>query len=85
MEKSIDSKYKMPTEPAWSRDLLSNTTVCTWFYVLALVNLIFAIAGVAGAVFMAKKVSMVPLLVAGVVGFTNSWFMFLVCNRGLKG
>jgi hypothetical protein len=58
-----------------------------WFYILALLNAFVAVAGVLGAVFMSKKGStafLVALLVQGTIGFVNAWFLFLVCNRGLK-
>ena len=77
----------MPSEPKWSKDYISSPTVCTWFYILALLNAFVAVAGVLGAVFMSKKGStafLVALLVQGTIGFVNAWFLFLVCNRGLK-
>jgi len=74
----------MPSEPNWSKQI-SNSTVCTWFYALAILNLIFAVAGVLGAVLSAKARGLaLPLLVSGGLGFVNAWFLFLVCNRGLK-
>ena len=75
----------MPSEPNWSK-AISNSSVCTWFYALAILNAFFAIAGILGVV-MSKKSSMgvlLPLLLSTALGFTNAWFMFLVCNRGLK-
>ena len=75
----------MPTEPNWSREI-SNSSVCTWFYALALLNAFFAVAGIVGLV-MSKRSGMstlLPLLISALLGFTNSWFLFLVCNRGLK-
>lgn len=76
----------MPSEPNWSKNI-SNSSVCTWFYALAIVNAFFAIAGIV-LVLMSNKVTMptvfTVLLSAG-VGFTNAWFLFLVCNRGLRG
>lgn len=75
----------MPSEPNWSKQI-SNTTVCTWFYALALVNAFFAVAGIV-LVLMSKKIAMssfVIMILSGALGFTNTWFLFLVCNRGLK-
>ena len=75
----------MPSEPSWSKDI-SNSSVCTWFYVLAVINGIVAVGGLLGALFMYKKAPlalMVSLLFSGGVGFINAWFLFLVCNRGL--
>jgi hypothetical protein len=78
----------MPSEPAWSKKI-SNTTVCTWFYILAVVNGLFAVAGVLSALFLMTKGgknsfgNMFLVLVAALVGFTNAWFLYLVCNRGL--
>ena len=75
----------MPSEPDWSKQI-SNASVCTWFYALALVNAFFAVAGI-GLVLMSKKFAMssfVIMLLSATLGFTNTWFLFLVCNRGLK-
>lgn len=75
----------MPSEPNWSKQI-SNASVCTWFYALALVNAFFAVAGIV-LVLMSKKFAMssfVIMLLSATLGFTNTWFLFLVCNRGLK-
>ena len=75
----------MPSEPNWSKDV-SNSTVCTWFYILALMNGLAAVAGILVFVFMSKKMSAglsVPMLLGAVGAFVNAWFLFLVCNRGL--
>ena len=77
----------MPSEPAWSKNISGNT-VCSWFYFLAVLNLLFGVAGLARVCFsmMGGKGSLVELsflmLFIG-LGFMNSWFLFLVCNRGL--
>ena len=78
----------MPSEPDWSASI-SSSSVCTWFYVLAIINGVFAVAGVLGAVMLLTRgsksiLSILPLLIGSVVGFTNSWFMFVVCNRGIN-
>ena len=75
----------MPSEPNWSKQI-SNSTVCTWFYALALVNAFFAVAGIV-LVLMSNKVNVpavVTVLLSAALGFTNTWFLFLVCNRGLN-
>ncbi len=77
----------MPREPSWSKSWFSDTTVCTWFYALAILNAIVAVAGLVGALFFASKGSksmIIPLLISGSIGFINSWFLFLVCNRGIN-
>ena len=78
----------MPSEPNWSKNI-SNTTVCTWFYALAMINLVFGLAGVLSALYLvslSKGTMSSAFLVAfaAAVGFTNSWFFFLTCNRGLR-
>lgn len=77
----------MPSEPDWSKQI-SNATVCTWFYALALVNAFFAVAGIVLVLMlMSKKIPMssfVIMILTSALGFTNMWFLFLVCNRGLK-
>jgi hypothetical protein len=78
----------MPSEPEWSASI-SSATVCTWFYVLAILNGVFAIAGVLGAIVLLARgtksaVSLLPLVLGSLVGFTNTWFLFIVCNRGIN-
>jgi len=78
----------MPTEPNWSKNI-QDSTVCTWFYILALFNAGAAIAGVIAAVYLItlnkrSLVTLVPMLIVGGVGFINAWFLFLVCNRSLN-
>ena len=75
-------------EPDWSKQI-SSSTVCTWFYALALVNLFFGGAGVLSSLYLMSngKGSLLGLTVtvlAVLVGFTNSWFFFLMCNRGIN-
>jgi hypothetical protein len=77
----------MPREPDWSRSIQSST-VCTWFYILAIVNGVFAVVGVLAALYLVSlgkrsMMTVIPMLLAGGIGFTNAWFLFLVCNRGL--
>ena len=75
----------MISEPEWSKNI-SNSSVCTWFFALALLNLFFAVAGII-LVLMSKKANMVSILtiiLSSGLGFTNTWFLFLVCNRGLS-
>ena len=78
----------MPSEPDWSKSI-SGATVCTWFYILALLNGIIAAAGVVGVVMLLTNGSkslatLAPLFVGGLVGFVNAWALFLVCTRGLS-
>jgi hypothetical protein len=75
----------MPSEPDWSKQI-SNSSVCTWFYALAIINAIFAVAGIGMALFSGKiRTSvMVSLVLSSIIGFTNMWFLFLVCKRGIN-
>jgi len=78
----------MPSEPSWSTKF-SNTTVCTWFYIIAIINLLFGAAGIVGALFLMSKgkydmFQLFTVVLAASIGFANSWGFFLVCNRGLK-
>ena len=78
----------MPSEPSWSKKI-SSASVCTWFYAIAIVNLLFGAAGIVSALYLMSKgkgnvTNLVTLSVAAPIGFMNSWFFFLVCNRGLK-
>ena len=78
----------MSTEPAWSRAISSNT-VCNWFFFLAFLNAFGAVAVVI-TVLMALSggkgftYAMGMSLFAVLIGFTNAWALFLVCNRGLN-
>jgi xanthine/uracil permease len=56
---------------------------------LAILNGVFALAGVLGAVMLLSRgtksaVTLLPLVLGSLVGFTNAWFMFIVCNRGIN-
>lgn len=78
----------MPSEPNWSKNI-SNSNVCTWFYALSILNLLFGLAGVLSSIYLVslgrESLSYVFLIsFAAMVGFTNSWFFFLMCNRGLR-
>ena len=78
----------MPSEPEWSASI-SSASVCTWFYVFAILNGVFAVAGVIGAIILLTRgtksaVSLLPLVLGSLVGFTNAWFLFIVCNRGIN-
>lgn len=77
----------MPTEPSWSKKI-ANSSVCTWFYALAILNLLFGTAGVLSALYLMSKgkenlFGTFVVALAATFSFTNSWFLFLVCNRGL--
>jgi len=80
----------MPSEPTWSKQIPSST-VCTWFYALAILNAIMGAAGVLAASYLVingAKGSMTTLLTVifyTFFVFTNSWFLFLLCNRGING
>ena len=74
----------MYSEPNWSKQI-SNSTVCTWFFLLAVLNALLAVAGVLAALLVAKNRDVaLPLLLSGGLGFVNAWFLFLVCSRGLR-
>ena len=78
----------MPSEPSWSQKISSNS-VCTWFYILAIINLIFGTAGIVSALYLMSlgKYNMMQLLavvLGASIGFTNTWSLFLVCNRGIN-
>jgi hypothetical protein len=77
----------MPSEPNWSKQI-SNNSVCTWFFALAILNGILAVAALVGVVILvfAKKgqaATLVPSLIGAFIGFVNTWAFFLVCNRGI--
>lgn len=78
----------MPSEPEWLASI-SSGTVCTWFYILAIFNSIFAVAGVLGAIMLLSNgkltmVGSIPLMFGIIVGFINAWALFVVCKRGIN-
>ena len=73
----------MPSEPKWSKQLFSNNSVCMWFYILAVLNALIAVAGVLIALTSKSRGLTPTLLLGGALGFVNAWFLFLVCSRGL--
>ena len=77
----------MPSEPSWSKKISSNS-VCSWFFALACVDGILAVAALVGVIVLmfSKKgnaVALIPSVIAGLLGFVNAWAFFLVCNRGI--
>lgn len=79
---------KMPTEPEWLASI-SSGTVCTWFYIMAILNSIFAAAGVIAIVMLLSKgvksiVTILPLVLSMAIGLTNAWFLFMMCNRSIN-
>jgi len=79
----------MPTEPEWSSSI-SNSTVCTWFFILATIDAIIGVAVILLAMNMLLKskinsLNMIMLTLGALGAFANSWFLFLICNRSLNG
>lgn len=77
----------MPSEPEWLASI-SSGTVCTWFYILAILNSIFSVAGVIAVIMLVsggkiKLSSFLYIFISIIIGFTNAWAIFIVCNRGL--
>lgn len=75
-------------EPSWSKSI-DNSTICTWFYVLAILNAVFGVAGIVAGTYLVsngllKSMSLVSLCVGVLFALTNSWFLFLQCDRSLK-
>jgi len=88
MKKYTHKNRKMPQEPDWSKSI-ENSTVCFWFYILAIINAVASAAGVLSVVYLmsigkSSVGSLLTMLLAGGIGFINTWFLFLVCNRGLN-
>ena len=84
----IRAKLEMPTEPQWSK-AISNSSVCTWFFVLATIDAILGVAVVLLGLNLVlnSKINTVNaiMLTLGAAGaFANSWFLFLICNRTLN-
>ena len=73
----------MPSEPKWSR-AISNSTVCSWFFLLAVLNAVFAVVGLLIMLMSKNRSGFVPIFIGSGIGFVNAWFLFLVCNRGLN-
>jgi hypothetical protein len=75
-------------EPDWSKSIESST-VCFWFYILAIFNAVAGVAGILATTYLVsmgiyKSSSLIGIIIAVMLACTNTWFLFLVCNRGLK-
>uniref|UniRef100_A0A6C0K6U7 Uncharacterized protein n=1 Tax=viral metagenome TaxID=1070528 RepID=A0A6C0K6U7_9ZZZZ len=76
----------MPTEPSFLRSV-SNSSVCMWFFILACLNSLVAVAIIVLVVMSARKLpiqQITTLLISSSVMFINSWFLFLMCNRSIN-
>jgi len=78
----------MPSEPDWLASI-SSGTVCTWFYIMAILNSIFAVAGVISVGILVSKgtkslINYLPLIIGILVGLINAWFLFVMCNRSIN-
>lgn len=71
---------------------ISNTTVCTWFYILFVVNAIVAIVAIISAVYMSlvlkvnvgyKLMYLVMYSLAIAVPLINATFYYILCERAL--
>jgi len=75
----------MPTEPSVLHNV-SNSTVCGWFFILACVNTLLAVAIIITIVLSARKMplqSTLMLATSGTAALINAWFLFLMCNRSI--
>jgi len=74
----------MVSEPSFLRSI-SNSTVCTWFFILACLNSLVAVSILGLIIFTLQQKIPLPntslLITSGVVALINSWFLFLMCNR----
>ena len=75
-------------EPSWSKSI-ENSTICTWFYILAVFNAVFGVAGIVAGIYLVyngylKSTSLVSLCLGVSIALVNSWFLFLQCDRSLK-
>jgi hypothetical protein len=77
---------EMPTEPSFLRNV-SNSTVCTWFFIIACLNSLVALAIIVLVVMSARKLptqQIITLVISSSVMFINAWFLFLMCNRSIN-
>jgi hypothetical protein len=77
---------EMPTEPSFLRSV-SNSTVCTWFFIIACLNSLVALAIIVLVVMSARKLptqQIITLVISSSVMFINAWFLFLMCNRSIN-
>ena len=76
----------MAPEPSWSKSI-SDTTVCSWFWFIGLLNAFAAVLAVFTLLMALGKGrsagGMLFPLAFAVLGFVNAWALFLVCKRGL--
>jgi type III secretory pathway component EscR len=80
-------------EPQWTKKI-SNNTVCSWYYILFLINAFIAIVAVVGTLMvifgmkMQKGMSYAfgfQGLLTVAIATTSSLFLYLVCDRSLLG
>ena len=75
----------MPQEPAWLQAIPKNY-ICVWFYILAIINTIFAVALIILSIVLVVK-SIKPYgflffsILSGLLAFTNGWALFAICSR----
>ena len=75
----------MAAEPSFL-DNISNSTVCTWFFILACINSLVAVTIIVILALTARKAplqSTLILVTSGSVTLINAWFLFLMCNRSI--
>lgn len=77
------------TEPIWSKNMFASSNVCYWFFILATFNGILGVAGILASVYLVSRgvktmAFLLTLMLAVTVSFTNAWFLYIVCERGLN-
>jgi hypothetical protein len=76
----------MPAEPTLLRSV-SNSSVCTWFFILACLNTIVAVVIIGLVVFTLQQKKPLPntpvLIASGTTSLISAWFLFLMCNRSI--
>lgn len=82
---------RFAAEPDFLKQI-SNTTVCTWFYILFVVNAIVAIVAIISAAYMSlvlkvnvgyKLLYFVMYSLAIAVPLINATFYYILCERAL--
>jgi hypothetical protein len=78
-------------EPEFFKQI-SNTSICTWFYILFIVNAVFAFVAIIFVAYMSlaikmpaayKLVYIVMYSLAVAVPVINSTFFYIMCDRAL--
>jgi hypothetical protein len=87
----MDVTIHTSNEPEFLKQI-SNTSVCTWFYILFILNAVFAAAAILRTIYMSlilkinvgyKLFYLLLTTVTITIPLINATFFYIMCNRAL--